>query len=166
MKLAFAAAIVLLLAGCTGPRASVDEEPDRQFGHRFEGEAPDGRRTITIASPLGGDVSHSYLPASYESVTVRPAPLAAASDSVAVEVLVKGALPDACIELSAFKQERAGNLINAALEMRRPEGAVCVSVSRPYRLYLMLDGVYAQGNYTLTLNGRAIPFEVRWREEE
>ena len=166
MKVQLAAAALLTLTACTGPRISGNEEPDRRFGHRFEGQAPDGRRTITIAAPPEGTPSYTYLPATFESVTIRPAPLTAASDSVEVEVLVKGALPDACIELHAFGQERTGNLVDGTLQMRRPEGTTCVSVSRPYRLYLMLEGVYGQGNYTLTLNGRAVPFEIRWYEEE
>ena len=152
--------LLCLIVACTGPRSSVDEGPDNQYGHRFEERAPDGRRTITLAAPTA-DGSYMYLPATFESIVVRPAPATDVNDEVRVEVLVKGALPDACMELHKFDQERAGNLIEAALEMRRPQNTVCMSVWRPYRVYLMLDGSYGVGSYTLKINGVAAPFEIR-----
>ncbi len=78
-----------------------------------------------------------------------------------MEALVKGAFPDGCLQLHAFRQERTGNIIEAILEMRRPQGAVCTSVFRAYRFYVTLEGRYGPGNYTLKLNGLAVPFEVR-----
>ena len=151
---------LFLIAACSGPAVSVDESPDTRFGHRFEGEAPDGRRTTTIAaSPSDG--SFTRLPASFETIIVRPAPLHSDSGEVAVEILVKGSFPDACMELHQFSQERSGNLIDATLDMRRPDDTVCMNVRRPYRLYLMLDGTFEEGNYVLKVNGKAVPFSVR-----
>ena len=151
---------LLLMAACSGPRGSVDDSPDAQFGHRFDGEAPDGRRTLTIAAPAE-DGSYTLLPATFESVMVRPAPLTDEAQEVQVEVLIKGSFPDACMELHQFSQERSGNLIEASLEMRRPDDTVCMNVRRPYRLYLMLDGAYAAGSYVLKVNGTAVPFTIR-----
>ena len=153
-------ACLLVIGACSGPRGSADETPDMQFGHRVEGEDPDGRRTLTISAP-GTQEAFTVLPATFESVTVRPAPLVDDEDEVAVEILIKGAFPDACIELHQFEQVRSGNLIEATLNMRRPDGAVCMNVRRPYRLYLMLEGAYKEGNYVLKVNGEAIPFTVR-----
>ena len=45
--------------------------------------------------------------------------------------------------------------------MRKPQGAVCDAVRRPYRFYLTLEGLYAPGNYTLTINATEVPFAVR-----
>lgn len=153
-----------LATGCAGPRAAEDVPPDERFGHRYEDDAPDGRPTIAI-TPADSAQTYFYYPATFDSVHVRPAPFDAArpadGQQVVVEVLVKGAFPDACMQLHAMEQERTGNIINATLQMRRPQGAICASVRRPYRFYVMLDGRYGLGNYTLKLNDEAVPFEVR-----
>ena len=47
------------------------------------------------------------------------------------------------------------------LDTRRPRGALCAAVMRPYRFYLTLEGTYAAGPWTLKLNGAAYPFEVK-----
>ena len=156
-------AILLLLAGsCATSRTAL--EPDAQFGHRYDGPAPDESHTITITPAREGE-TYRYYPASFESVTVRPAPFSvsvpADSQQVEVEVLIKGALPDACMQLHSFVQERTGNIITATLEMRRAQSIVCASARRPYRFYVMLDGRYGLGHYTLKLNSEAIPFEIR-----
>ncbi len=153
---------LLLVAGCTGAREA--PVPDAQFGHRYEDPAPDGRLTATVVPAKEGE-EYRYFPASVESVTVRPAPfdenMPADSQEVAVEVLIKGALPDACMQLHAFSQERTGNIISATFQMRRAQSAVCATVLRPYRFYVLLEGMYEPGHYTLRLNGRAFPFQVR-----
>ncbi len=158
-----------LAAGCTGSRSAEEVPPDQQFGHRYDAEAPDGRQTITIA-PADSAVDYFYYPATFDSVNVRPAlfdlTLPVEGQQVEVEVLVKGAFPDACMELHAITQERTGNIINAKLEMRRPQGSICASVRRPYRFYVMLQGRYGVGNYTLKLNDIAIPFQVLSTREQ
>ena len=135
--------------------------PDDQYGHRYEGVAPDGRETVLITAP---DTSASYIttPAVLDSVAVRPSSrVAPPGDTVAVEVLVKGALPDACSELNAATQTRRANLIDVALTMRRPRSTVCAQVVRPFRFYLPLDGTFGPGAYTLKVNGAAYPFRIR-----
>jgi hypothetical protein len=154
--------LLLLLSlsgiGCTNTRSS-GPTPDEQFGHRFDGEAPDGRVTVTL-TPADTAQAYFYFPAVVDTLIIRPAGFTDGTEAVAVEALVKGALPDACMELHRMQQERAGNLITVALEMRRPQGAICASVLRPYRFYLSLEGTYAPGPYTLRLNDRPWPFQV------
>ena len=165
-RLGYIAAVLVLAglaAGCSGSRSAEEVPPDQQYGHRYEADAPDGRRTISITPPDSA-VDYFYYPATFDSVNVRPAlfdpAIPAGGQEVEVEVLIKGAFPDACMQLHAVEQERAGHIINATLEMRRPQGSICASVRRPYRFYVTLVGRYGVGNYTLKLNDRAIPFQV------
>lgn len=153
-------ALVSLLGACatTGPAP----DPDATFGHRVDGDDSDGRTTIVIA-PVEADVAYRFFEASYESVTIRPDQVTAENQTagVPVEVLIKGAFPDACSELHEVQQQRAGNLVLVTLTMRRPQGSVCASVLRPYRYYLDLDGRFTPGSYSLRLNDDTHPFVVR-----
>lgn len=160
-NVALACFLFLGFAACSGSSGTVIN-PDDQFGHRVDGSTPDGRSTIVIQAPEVGR-EYNYYPAIFQSVNVRAEPSEgqAAATGVSVEVLVKGAFPDACTELHDVNQERAGNVIRVVLRMRRPVGAVCASVLRPYRFYLELDGVYAVGAYSLLLNDESNPFEIR-----
>ena len=154
------------LAGCVGSR-EVEVPPDEQYGHRFETEGPEGRRTFEI-TPADTSLSYFYYPAAVDTVHIRPAPFESPDvedQQVPVEVLVKGALPDACSELHDVDQERFGHIIEMRVQMRRPQGAVCASVLRPYRFYVRLEGFYGAGSYTLKLNNRAHTFSVRGPEE-
>ena len=69
MRLFLPLVLVVLFAACAGP-GSVS--PDEQFGHRYEGVAPDGRETVLIEA---ADSSAVYieLPVYIDSVHVRPA---------------------------------------------------------------------------------------------
>ena len=151
----------MVFSGCLGTSERTVNLDD-QYGHRIEGETPDGRQTIIIL-PAEEERTYRFFPAVYQSVNVRPAPIRSATDEggVSVEILVKGAFPDACTELHDVEQVRTGNLIRVSLQMRRPAGAICASVLRPYRFYLELEGLYAVGAYSLFLNDRAHPFEIR-----
>lgn len=161
----FLPAILLSVAGCLGTSREV-VDPDDQFGHRVEEESNDGRRTITITPP-DTTRSYRYFPATYDEVNVRPAPLEPDADSpaVPVEVLVKGAFPDACSELHSVEQHRTGNLLDITLTMRRQRGAVCASVLRPYRFYLTLEGRYAPGSYRIQLNESVHTFQIHAPED-
>ena len=44
--------------------------------------------------------------------------------------------------------------------MRQPKERVCAAVVRPFRFYLVLDGTFEAGSYTLRLNDAAYPFQV------
>lgn len=151
-----------LLVSCSGSREA-ESLPDQRFGHRFEDRGPEGRRTLDVA-PADSGTRYFYYPAVVDTVHARPASFRSdlvENDRVPVEVLIKGSLPDACSDLHAVRQERAGHIINVRLEMRRPQGAVCATVVRPFRFYLMLDGTYPAGSYTLKLNRWVYTFSVR-----
>ena len=155
-------AVIMLgsIMACSGPTAEVSMDPDRRFGHRYEGASPDGYHTVTIRVPEE-ESEFDYFPATFDQIIVRPERVESDQDTVAVEILVKGSLPDACMELHAFDQKRVGNLITATLEMRRPQSQICATVRRPFRLYLMLEDGFALGHYTLRLNNSTVPFVVR-----
>ncbi|MDA0874993.1 MAG: hypothetical protein O3C45_08030 [Bacteroidetes bacterium] len=153
-------ALTVFLGACAtiGP----EPDPDATFGHRVDGDDTEGRTTIVIA-PAAEDVEYRFFEASYESVTIRPDLVTPANSAagVPVEVLIKGAFPDACSELHEVQQQRAGNLVLVTLTMRRPQGSVCASVLRPYRYYLDLNGRFAPGAYSLRLNDDTHAFVVR-----
>lgn len=151
--------LIVLCAGCQTARQGA-RQPDEQFGHRVEGVDQEGRETVVLVPPSEESEYRTDL-AVYESVTVRPGSASAGITGVEVELLVKGAFPDACTELHEVSQVRSGNLIEVTLRTRRPQGAICAAVVRPYRFYLLLDGRYEPGPYNLKLNGDSHPFEVR-----
>jgi hypothetical protein len=161
--LALALGGVLLLAavaGCSRSREAA-RPGDDEYGHRYEGLAPDGRETVLL-TPLDSAETYLITPAVLDSVAVRPARrVALPGDAVPVEVLIKGALPDACSELNEAEQSRVVNLIDVTLTMSRPRGTVCTQVVRPFRFYLPLDGTFGPGSYTLKVNGTAYPFRIR-----
>lgn len=156
-------ALALGAAGC-GLLGGGSPASEARFGHRPAASVTDdGRETVLIAPP---DASTAFLvfPAPVDSVSVRAEqPVVDAGAATAVEVLVKGALPDACAELSDVRQSRSGAYVTVDLDMRTPRGRVCAAVARPYRFYLPLDGTFDAGSYVLTLNGATHPFQIRQR---
>ena len=150
---------ITFLGGCLGIRQG-ETPPDQRFGHRVEGIDDEGRETVMVAPPDEATGYRTDL-ATVESVTVRPGGAEPDVAGVSVEVLVKGAFPDACTELHEVSQVRSGNLVEVTLQTRRPEGAICAMVIRPYRFYVVLEGRYDPGAYNLKLNGTSYPFEVR-----
>ena len=158
--LAFTAvALSLGLAACSGGGASSDRADRDRFGYRLGGVGPDGRETVLLA-PVSDSTRYLLFPAVIDSVAIRPAGRPSPGDAVAVEVLVKGALPDACAELTDVDQSRQSHYVTVDLTMRQPRETVCAQVVRPFRFYLMLDGAYEAGSYTLTLNDAVHPFQV------
>ncbi|MBO6575728.1 MAG: hypothetical protein JJ896_12060 [Rhodothermales bacterium] len=145
------------LAGCVSTAGNEPMDPDKQFGHR-ETDTNDGRVT-TVIGPEDGSQTYRYARAQVEEVHVRPGPRS--GDPVPVEILVKGAFPDSCTELHEAEQVRSGNIVEVTLTTRRPQGALCAAVIRPYRFYLLLSGQYAAGPYTIKVNEAAFPFEIR-----
>lgn len=156
--------IALTIAGCLGTGREVVDPEDR-FGHRVE-EDDDARQTIAITPP-DTTRTYRYFPAIYDEVNVRPGPLDSGEGpaNVQVELLIKGAFPDACSELHSVEQQRSGNLIDITLTMRRQRGAVCASVLRPYRFYLTLEGTYSPGSYRIELNDRLHTFQIHAPED-
>ncbi len=161
-KMALAAgvsAVCIGLAACGSLSPASTEESE--FGHRAS-VGQDGRTTIILTAADEG-VEYRLFDATYESAAVRPdiSSQTASSAEVAVEVLIKGAFPDSCAQLHNVVQQRAGNLVLVTLTMRRPQGAICASVMRPYRFYLTLDGSFSPGPHSLKLNDISHPFVVR-----
>jgi hypothetical protein len=157
VRRAVACFLLFGFVGCSGP-AEVQVKPDEEFGHRYEGIAPDGRATHLI-SPPDSNISYLYYPAVYDTVHVRQ--LVGEPNDSQVEVLIKGSFPDSCTELDAVEQHRAEHIVTVNLQMRKPRGTVCASVMRPYRFYVILDGTFDDGNYTLKVNDRAHNFVLR-----
>ncbi len=152
------AASTVVLAACAGGAGSQAPERDR-FGYRVGGVGPDGRETVLL-TPVSDSTRYLFFPAVVDSVAIRPAGRPATGDAVAVEVLVKGTLPDACAQLTEAEQQRQSHYVTVDLTMRQPLESVCAQVVRPFRFYLMLDGAYEAGSYTLTLNGTTYPFQI------
>lgn len=154
-----AVALVAAVGGCAGGLGA-DRPNDQRYGHRYPGVGPDGRETVLLTPPADS-VRYLVYPAIVDSVLVRPARRSVeAGSAIPVEALIKGALPDACSELDDVTQERAGHLIRLTLTMRQPRGPACAQVVRPFRFYVLLDGEYGPGSYTLTLNDTAHPFQI------
>ena len=151
-------ALALGLAGCSGasPDAASGPDPDR-YGYRLGSD--DRRETMTV-QPVSDSTRYLVYPAVVDSIAVRPAGRAAPGDGVAVEVLVQGALPDACAELAEVSQSRQGHYVTVDLTMRQPRETVCAAVVRPFRFYQVLEGAYPAGSYVLRLNGTTTPFQV------
>lgn len=140
------------LAACGGSSEATEENP---FGQRIDdGEE---RETLLITPPVATE-EFFYYPALYETIEVRAGAIEGGRRPV--ELLIRGALPDGCTALHHIGQERIGNQIAVTFEMRRPKGAVCTQVVRPYRFYYTLEEPLAPGDYTLTMNGAVKPFTV------
>lgn len=156
--------MLVLLAGwvftACGSIRTPERPLDEKFGHRYEGRATDGRETIVVTS-RDENVEYVYYPAAYDTVHIRQAaPASPMDEATRVEVLIKGAFPDACTELHSVAQERAEHILTVTLEMRRPRGVLCASVVRPYRFYVELEGLYEPGHYSLRINNASHPFVV------
>ena len=151
-------ALALALSACSGssPDAASGPDPDR-YGYRV---GSDDRRETMRIQPVTDSTRYLVYPAVVDSVAVRAAGRPAPGDAVAVEVLVQGALPDACAELTEVTQSRQAHYVTVDLTMRQPRETVCAAVVRPFRFYLVLDDAYAVGSYVLRLNGKTVPFQI------
>ena len=152
--------VVVLSSGC-GLLRPKKKSPDQTYGVVTPPVTSEDPDVITVLPP---DTTRDYFftDAPVTEVVPRVETPPPGSDSTRVEVLVKGSFPDACYELSGVTQNRVLRLIDVTLTVRRPEGAFCATVVRPYRFYLPLDGRFARGPYTLSVNGTVAPFEVRF----
>ncbi|GAB5535583.1 MAG: hypothetical protein Rubg2KO_18320 [Rubricoccaceae bacterium] len=152
---------VSALSACSGLGGASEPDPDDEFGHRYENWERDGRETLLL--DVHGDTTRTLLfDAVVESANIRASePAVLPGEETAVEVLIKGAIPDACSVLNAAEQSRAGRFVTVSLTMRQPIDEVCAQVIRPFAFYLVLEGGFAAGSYTLTLNGTAHPFRIR-----
>lgn len=149
-----------LLGGCAllggGP-----PPPDQRYGHRYDAAGPDGYPVRTLASEAPSQ-AYFYYAAPVHEVAVRDAEAETRTDTstVRAEVLVKGGMPEPCMELSDVSQRRAGHLIEMELQLRKLRGATCEMGEQLYRVYLPLEGRFREGAYTLLLNGDEYPFTI------
>ena len=151
-------ALLVGLGACAGGGEAATDEVDRDaFGYRLPSD--NQRETMTL-QPVADSSRALVYPAVVSSVTVRKAGRPLPGDAVAVEVVIDGALPDACAELSGISQSRAGHYVDVELTMRQPLETVCAAVVRPFRYYLVLDTGFEAGSYVLRVNGSATPFQV------
>lgn len=158
MRRALVLGAALALAACAGGGAAGESAPPpERFGYRVASDST--RETVTLA-PADSVTRYLLLPAALDNVEVRPAGRPAPGDAVAVEVVVEGAFPGLCDELAGVEQERAGNFVTVTVTTRQPREYVCTAVTRPFRFYLVLDGAFEAGSYTLFLNGASYPFQV------
>lgn len=147
------AVLAVVLAACGGASEAVEDIP---YGTRIPDR--DGRETLLITPP-DAEEEFFYYPAFFSDIEVRTGPME--DGHRPVELLIRGALPDGCTELHHIEQERQGNLIDVTFEMRKPKGAVCTQVVRPYRFYYTFEQPLPPGDYTLTVNDTVEPFTVQ-----
>lgn len=152
--LAWGIALVVALGACGG--SSEVTESDTGFGSRIE---EDGDRETMLLAPPDSAQEYFYYPAYFSEVEVRTGPIEGGRRPV--ELFIEGALPDGCTVLHDLRQERRASLIEVTFEMRRPKGALCTQVVRPYRFYYTLDDALTPGDYTLKLNDTVQPFTVQ-----
>ncbi len=146
----------LLAVGLGACGGSAEATEDNPFGRRVE--EGEGGETLLIVPPDSAQ-EFFYYPAYFSDVEVRTG--AVTANRRPVELLLRGALPDGCTALHNIEQERVGNIITVTFEMRRPKGAVCTQVVRPYRFYYTFTEPLPPGDYTLKLNGTVKPFTVQ-----
>jgi hypothetical protein len=135
--------LILLVVGCGLLGGSKD--PDKEFGHRRPERTPEDPDIISVAPP---DTTRSFFYTEAPVMEVIPRAGPAENGLVPMEIFVRGAFPDACYELHAVEQRRSAQLVDVTLTARRPQGAFCATVVRPYRF---------------SVNGKQVPFEVRAR---
>ncbi len=145
----------LLLGGCGLLGGSKD--PDAQFGHRRSEETPEDPEILSVAPR---DTTRAFFYTDAPVVEVVPRVGTGENGLYPVEVFVRGAFPDACYELHAVTQRRSAQLVDVKLTARRPQGAFCATVVRPFRFYLLLDEKLPAGPYLFTVNGKEVPFEI------
>lgn len=154
---------LLLAVGAAGSGCGLlrpKKSPDQTYGTRIPPETAEDPDVLTILPP---DTTRAffYTQAPVTGVLPRVEATGPQPDSIRVDVLIRGSFPDACYELSSVSQSKVARLIDVTLNARRPQGAFCATVVRPFRFYLELDGPFVPGPYTLTVNGTVVPFEIR-----
>ena len=156
-----ALAVLLALGALGSPGCGLlrsKPAPETRFGDRTAPVTEDAE-VLTVSAPDSNRV-YFYTGAPVETVVPRIEGPAAPAEGARVELFVRGAFPDACYELHDVTQTRRANYVDVTLRVRRPQGAVCATVVRPYRFYLQLDDRLPPGPYVVTVNGTAYPFEV------
>jgi hypothetical protein len=119
----------------------------------FEATEADLREPSPDESEPGDDVGADeflmYDLAMIDSVT----PLVRQGPPVEVELLVRGNLNDDCTELDGILQQGQDTSdIVVYLQTQRPQDAMCAQVIEPFETIIQLEGEFAPGDYTVTVN--------------
>lgn len=147
-----------LAGGCRTAAPPPEADPDEVFGHRFETADPAGRAVATLQAPPPGE-EHFVFAAVLSDVRIRQGDPDEAGRRP-VELILFGALPDACTELLRVDEVHMGRMLHVRLEIWRPQGAICAQVVRRYRFYHELRAPLEPGAYVLHLNHKVVPFQV------
>lgn len=121
------------------------------FGVEGTGDVPPPPAVATAAPPAtGGDLLQ------VDAVEV----LILESFPVQVNVVVRGAVPDACTEIGEIAQQRIENEIEVTIMTTRDPAAFCAQVLTPVEETIALAGDFPPGEYTVTVNGMTEMFRV------
>lgn len=154
------AALAATLPGCfllPKPRLT----PEQRFGYRPP--AHDAQEAVIwTPTPAAPGRMYFYFDVPVSEIVPRVEPRTTAlGDSVRVELLVKGTVPNDCYELESVTETRQARFVGLTLRMRRPQGVPCRTVVRRFHYYHVLRGVYAPGPYVFSANGASRPYEIR-----
>ncbi len=75
-------------------------------------------------------------------------------------LVMKGEHPDGCDLPVQVEQSRAGNTINVEVYRQVPADMICPMILRPYQGAIELDGEFAAGNYTVSVNSVLVSFDI------
>lgn len=155
--------MAVLLAGCAAAEEA-QVPPDEQYGHRYEAQGPDGRYVFTPTDPDPDEDYFTY-DAPISEIIMRRAAAEDVEDAAPgaqhIDLLIKGALPNRCMELHEVSQQRSSRMIDVTLTVRKERGSTCPAMRYPFRIYVELDGPLEPGSYTLNVNDTMKPFEIR-----
>lgn len=76
-----------------------------------------------------------------------------------VQAFVQGEIGDGCTTLQGVTQRRSGNAIELTATFRR-QGDVCTMIMQLMNEWVVLNGTFEPGEYTLRANARALPFRL------
>jgi hypothetical protein len=97
---------------------------------------------------------------------VSPAPISSVevelreSSPVQVVANIKGELGDGCMSLGEITQRREGNLIEISVPAVHSGAEVCTMQLQLIDESIQLEGPFAPGDYTLSVNGVETQFSV------
>ncbi len=143
------AALSLIVAGCTGGTGTPN--PDMPVDSSMPAPEP-GRGTSSASGGTGGTGEPVYVN-SIDLLTLESFP-------VQVNAVIRGSLPDPCVEIVQIKQRREGNSFTLTFITRRT-GGLCPEVLQPFEEAVALD-VYGlpAGTYTVLAGEVSSTFDL------
>jgi len=76
-----------------------------------------------------------------------------------VSIIANGFLRDGCSSLGDVSQSRAGNVVTVTITVAR-RGEVCTAVAPPVSHPVVLDGLFAPGDYVVRVNDTEKRFRI------